>query len=211
MVGPIAGANVADTANSARPIGCLALGSSVMMSVNAIGISVPPVKPWTARSTIICDRSCAKAQATDSSRNSTALVRRYLRIENTCASQPLSGITTISAIRYEVEIQPPSSMPAPIAPWMSASDALTIWMLSTAMKAPSVAPPTAIQVFVDTTGSAGAAACLLAKSAEEAALKVGCSVLMAVSFRLSRHSPGAVPRTRPAALLRVRRSPSTWC
>src|SRR5258706_7305060 len=38
-------------------------------------------------------------------------------------------------------------MPAPIAPWMSASDALTIWMLSTAMKAPSVEPPTAIHIF----------------------------------------------------------------
>src|ERR1700722_1503349 len=41
-------------------------------------------------------------------------------------------------------------MPAPIPPWMSASAALTIWMLSTAMKAPSVAPNTASQVFADT-------------------------------------------------------------
>ena len=45
-------------------------------------------------------------------------------------------------------------MPAPIAPWMSASEALTIWMLSTAMKAPSVAPITAIQVFAETAGAA---------------------------------------------------------
>src|SRR5215470_15023056 len=74
-------------------------------------------------------------------------------------------------------------MPAPIAPWMSASDALTIWMLSTAMKAPSVAPATAIQVLADTAGSAGAATRLLAKSAEEAALSAGCSVVMAVSSR----------------------------
>src|ERR1700729_1551202 len=59
----------------------------------------------------------------------------------------------ISAIKYEVEIQPPSSMPAPIAPWMSASEALTIWMLSTAMKAPSVAPNTASQVFVLTVAA----------------------------------------------------------
>ena len=50
-------------------------------------------------------------------------------------------------------------MPAPIAPWMSASEALTIWMLSTAMKAPSVAPNTAIQVFAETVfaETAGAA------------------------------------------------------
>src|ERR1700743_2881656 len=60
----------------------------------------------------------------------------------------------ISAIRYEVEIQPPSSMPAPIAPWMSASEALTIWMFSTAMKAPSVAPTTASQVLAGVQGGA---------------------------------------------------------
>ena len=49
-------------------------------------------------------------------------------------------------------------MPAPIAPWMSASEALTIWMLSTAMKAPSVAPITAIQVLAETAGAAAVAA-----------------------------------------------------
>src|SRR5260370_37518386 len=64
-------------------------------------------------------------------------------------------MTTISAIRYDVEIQPPSSMPAPIAPWISASDALTIWMLSTAMKAPSVAPTTASQFVAETAGGGG--------------------------------------------------------
>ena len=76
MVGPIAGAKVAEIANIASPIGCFAFGSSVMMSVKAIGISTPPVKPCTARSTIICGRSCAKAQAAENTRNRTALVRR---------------------------------------------------------------------------------------------------------------------------------------
>src|SRR5215813_6336030 len=66
---------------------------------------------------------------------------------------------------------------------MSASEALTIWMLSTAMKAPSVAPATAIQVLADTAGSAGAATRLLSKSAEGAALRAGCSVVMAMSSR----------------------------
>ncbi len=76
MVGPIAGAKVADSANSARPIGCFGFGSSVMISVNAIGINTPPVKPCTARNAIICGRSCAKAQATDSARNRIALLKR---------------------------------------------------------------------------------------------------------------------------------------
>src|SRR3982750_2009681 len=67
-------------------------------------------------------------------------------------------------------------MPAPIAPWMSASEALTIWMLSTAMKAPSVAPITAIQVLVETTGVADAAGAGML--AAEAAFRAGWSVLM---------------------------------
>src|SRR6185437_3046808 len=94
-----------------------------------------------------------------------------MRTENTWASQPLSGITMISAIRYEVEIHPPSSMPAPMAPWMSASEALTIWMLSTAMKAPSMAAVTAIQVLSGTesalgTGAKAGAGIVVAGSAE---------------------------------------------
>ena len=76
MVGPIAGAKVAESANRARPIGCLALGRRVMMMVKAIGISTPPEKPWMARSTIICCRSWAKAQAAEKARNRTALVSR---------------------------------------------------------------------------------------------------------------------------------------
>src|ERR1700754_1394056 len=118
-----------------------------------------------------------------------------MRIENACASHPLKGITMISAIRYEVEIQPPSSMPAPIAPWMSASEALTIWMLSTAMKAPSVEPATATHAFAETAGSAGAAARLLSTSAEEAALRAGCSEVMVVSSR----SGGGGERQSPSA------------
>src|SRR5262245_17024102 len=47
-------------------------------------------------------------------------------------------------------------MPAPIAPWMSASEAFTIWMLSTAMNAPSAEPMTAIHVL---SGTALSAAC----------------------------------------------------
>src|SRR5712691_5374423 len=70
-------------------------------------------------------------------------------------------------------------MPAPIAPWISASEALTIWMLSTAMKAPSVAPATAIQVFAETAGAAGAPASGAGSSA--AALKVGWSAVIGIS------------------------------
>src|SRR5579883_1219902 len=49
-------------------------------------------------------------------------------------------------------------MPAPMAPCTSASEALTIWMFSTAMKAPRVEPITAIQVRKGTWSAM--AACL---------------------------------------------------
>src|SRR5665213_976031 len=91
----------------------------------------------------------------------------------------------ISAIRYEVEIHPPSSMPAPIAPWMSTSEALTIWMLSTAMKAPSVAPNTASQVFELTAAAAGAGLlwdCCVLRAADPASIVVW-SAVMEVSSR----------------------------
>src|SRR3954463_7065422 len=113
-------------------------------------------------------------------------------------------MTMISVIRYEVDTQPPSSMPAPIAPWMSASEALTIWMLSTAMKAPSVAPSTAIQVLAETVlaetvlaetvlaETAGAAEAALAcawsapRRVDAAALMVGWSAVIGVSSCLQR-------------------------
>ena len=44
-------------------------------------------------------------------------------------------------------------MPAPIAPWMSGSDALVIWMFSTAMKAPMIEPMTASQTLKSARGS----------------------------------------------------------
>ena len=40
MVGPIAGAKVTESANSARPIGCCAFGSLVSTMVKAIGMRI---------------------------------------------------------------------------------------------------------------------------------------------------------------------------
>ena len=54
-------------------------------------------------------------------------------------------MTTISPMRYEVEIQAPLSTPVPMPPSMSSSEALVIWMLRIAMKAPIMPARTAIQ------------------------------------------------------------------
>ena len=83
MVGPMAGAKVAVMANSAMPIGRCGDGSRVRISVNAIGISTPPVKPWMAAQHDHLPQIAANAQAIENSRNSTALASRKRRNENT--------------------------------------------------------------------------------------------------------------------------------
>src|SRR5882672_8424417 len=55
-------------------------------------------------------------------------------------------MTTISPIRYEVEIHEPLSTPVPIPPSMLSSDALVIWIFKIAMNDPIMAARTAIQV-----------------------------------------------------------------
>ncbi len=58
----------------------------------------------------------------------------------------MSGITTISPIRYDVEIHEPLSTPVPMPPSMLSSEALVIWMFRIAMNEPIMAASTAIQV-----------------------------------------------------------------
>src|SRR6201995_287366 len=67
-------------------------------------------------------------------------------------------MTTISPIRYEVEIQEPLSTPVPMPPSISSSEALVIWMFRIAMKAPIIAARMAIHtVGLARSGLAAAA------------------------------------------------------
>src|SRR6266851_7602115 len=56
------------------------------------------------------------------------------------------GITTISPIRYEVDIHEPLSTPVPMPPSILSNEALVIWMFRIAMNEPIMAASTAIQV-----------------------------------------------------------------
>ncbi len=57
-------------------------------------------------------------------------------------------MTTISPIKYEVEIHEPLSTPVPMPPSMLSSEALVIWMLRIAMNDPIMAARTATQTAV---------------------------------------------------------------
>src|SRR5262245_50014206 len=74
-------------------------------------------------------------------------------MEKTVLNQPVSGITMISATRYEVEIHVPSSVVALNEPRMSLSDELVTWMSRIAINPPSSEPSTAIQALSDTDES----------------------------------------------------------
>jgi hypothetical protein len=68
-VGPIAGAKVAVTPNSASPIGCFDRGRQRSTIVIAIGMNTPPVKPCPARQMIIIPRLVDKPHSTEKNRN----------------------------------------------------------------------------------------------------------------------------------------------
>ncbi len=57
----------------------------------------------------------------------------------------------------------PSSSEAPSEPWISASEELVIWMFSTAMKAPIMAPNTASHSLVPTWSAGGTSAGAMGK------------------------------------------------
>src|ERR1700753_3076099 len=57
-------------------------------------------------------------------------------------------MTTISPIKYEVEIHDPLSTPVPMPPSILRREALVIWMFRIAMNAPIMAALTAIHVVM---------------------------------------------------------------
>src|SRR5262245_18349647 len=99
MVGPMAGENVAVTPKSANPVPRCEGGKSFNTRLNAVGINTAPVKPCKARNRIMLLRSQDQAHAIEKSRNKPALTSRYRLVENTPESQPVKGITMISATR----------------------------------------------------------------------------------------------------------------
>src|SRR5258705_11907395 len=106
-------------------------------------------------------------------------------------------MTMISPIRYEVEIQEPLSTPVPMPPSMLSSEALVIWMLRIAMKAPIIAAKMAIHtVTLARSGLAGAAGRVTGVEAG------GESVVMASPLRSVGNSGF---RGRPRRMARVRR------
>jgi hypothetical protein len=109
MTGPSVGARpaVALTKDAAMAL-CLPL-NRMTAAVNAVGISEPPHRPWRARNTIIERISHAVLQSTLARVKPAAEAATSQRVDMTWLSHADSGMTTISAIKYDDWIQPSSS------------------------------------------------------------------------------------------------------
>src|SRR5215471_2653821 len=90
-------------------------------------------------------------------------------------------MTTISPIRYEVEIQEPLSTPVPMPPSMLSREALVIWMFRIAMKAPIIAARIAIQVV--TLARAGFCGAVCGAARRTAVCSATATVQMASRLR----------------------------
>jgi hypothetical protein len=69
------------------------------------GISKPPQKPWMTRAGTIDQKPVARAQATLERVKPTTPARKAPRVDITRVSQPVNGMATTSAMRYDVCIQ----------------------------------------------------------------------------------------------------------
>src|SRR5258707_717619 len=101
-----------------------------------MGTSAPPIKPCSARKTIIAPRLVAKAQRTLVTVKPSAEITNMTRVDSSRDNVPESGIMTISAIRYEVCTQAISSELADNPPWIWVSELVTIWISISAMNMP---------------------------------------------------------------------------
>ena len=87
----------------------LEAGNSENATANTLGIMPPPMKPWTARNTIIWSIVVAVAHSALATVNPAAAAVNSTRVDSACAKNPDSGIITTSAMRYDVCTQAISS------------------------------------------------------------------------------------------------------
>ena len=80
------------------------------------GMIGPPPSPWKMRAAIKVVRSGAAPEMNELTTKSVAQIRKNRRRPNTPASQPVAGMITAFAARYDVITHDTSSSPADIDP-----------------------------------------------------------------------------------------------
>src|SRR5262249_35687513 len=112
------------------------LGNTVKAEAKTVGIMPPPMKPWTARQTIISLIDALSPHIRLANVNPAADTANSMRVPSARDRKPDNGIATTSATRYAVCTHGISSLEAARPAWISASDADTIWVSRRAMNMP---------------------------------------------------------------------------
>src|SRR5215207_4545453 len=99
MVGPIVGASVATRPMIGEMMGRFSGGKIVKAEAKTVGIMPPPMKPWSARYTIICSMVVAVAHMKLMNVKPAAEMTNIQRVESTRDRVPERGIMITSAIR----------------------------------------------------------------------------------------------------------------
>src|SRR4029079_11944934 len=81
---------------------CSRNGNSRKTAENTAGISVPPENPWTTRQKISDEKSTLSAQAIDATVKTETAATNSQRMVKVRVKNPVSGMATISAIKYAV-------------------------------------------------------------------------------------------------------------
>ena len=111
-------------------------GKIVKAAANTVGIMPPPMKPCTARQTIMVPIDVLSPHIKLAKVNPPHEIANSVRVPSARDRKPESGIATTSAMRYAVWTQGISSPDAARPAWISLSEAETIWMSRMAMNMP---------------------------------------------------------------------------
>src|SRR5262245_28760851 len=103
-----------------------------------IGMIGPPPRPWNTRAMISVVRSGATPEMNELIVNSVQQIRKKRVRPNTLTSQPVAGITTALAARYEVITHDTSSRPADIEPWRCGGTTLVTLVSRICMNATTI-------------------------------------------------------------------------
>src|SRR5688572_31077879 len=126
------------------------------------GMIGPPPSPWRIRAMINVVRSGAAPEANELSTNTVQQIRKNFLRPKYPASQPLAGITTALAARYDVMTHDTSSSPADSDPWRCGRMTLVTLVSRICMKATTMTVSVVSHLRADEMGGASAAGAAMA-------------------------------------------------
>src|ERR1041385_6818813 len=116
----------------------------------------PPPMPWKMRAMMSVVRSGAAPDRNELTTNSVVQMRKNRLRPKMPTSQPVAGMTTALAARYDVITHETSSSPADSEPWRCGSTTLVTLGSGICMKSTTMTVRVMAHFWVEETGASGA-------------------------------------------------------